>query len=490
MKIQESWKILIVDNKQSFLNQMTNYLSDFVHRKKKIASPLCATTPGAASILLKENPDIALILLDIVTTKSDSCLKLVTYVRDTLGYHNTQIVLMTGELFDDEKIIIEKYKVNGCIKKVQIGKNELFKTTVKTKLDTYNYLSGNEKITEGYCEELNRFKTSFRCEIEHIMGRGKAIGKVLDEIEKLANSDFPILLEGETGTGKEEIVKYMHKISKRNNQKFFPVNCATIKVELAESILFGHEKGAFTGANSTKTGILECAGEGLVLLDEINSLSPEVQCKLLRTLQEKTIVRVGGTEEIKIEARIVGAGNKPFSMLVKQETFREDLLERFVRIIRVPSLRERSEDINHLIDRFLAESVETEKKVTLSEEALELLLHHEWKRNVRQLKNVITNLIIDAEQNENEEYVILPVHVLHYLKEPDNNNGQTSYNIISSSTVKDYSMEAALNKTKKETIICALKRAGGSDKKAIELLQIDKNTYYNYKRIFNVQWSL
>ncbi len=484
--MEKSWKILIVDDKQSFINQVTNYLSDFAHRNKILAPPLCATEPGAASFLLKENPDIALVLLDIVMTERDSGLKLVTYARDTLRYRNMQIILMTGESFNDEEKIIEKYQVNGYIRKAHIGEGESFETTVKTKLDTYDHLLKNEQLAERYKEELKQFKTSLRCEAEYIMGKGNAIGRVLNEVEKIADCDFPILFEGETGTGKEEIVRYMHKISKRKNQKFFPVNCATIKIELAESILFGHEKGAFTGADSTRIGLLENTGNGMILLDEINSLPFEIQGKLLRTLQENTIVRMGGTEEIKINVRIIGAGNKPFGILVEQGAFREDLFERFVRIIRIPSLRERSEDINHLIDRFLAEETEKMgKKVLISAEAREILLCHKWKRNARQLMNVITNLIIDVEQNQNAEYIIRPAHVFHYLKEAD--NGQILENMLSS--VKDYSLETALNKTKKEALLRALKETNGSDKKAIELLQIDKNTYYSYKRIFNIRWD-
>ncbi len=239
-----------------------------------------------------------------------------------------------------------------------------------------------------------------------IVGSSAALKAVRAEAERVASTDAAVLLEGESGTGKELFARAIHALSPRSRRAFVAINCAAIPDSLLESELFGHEKGAFTGAASRRLGKFELADGGTVFLDEIGELSPATQGKLLRVLQEKSFHRVGGTAPVQVDVRVITASNRPLDRLVAEGRFREDLYYR-VRVfpIRIPPLRERPEDIDPLIDWFLERLPGELKKKPLSLEAgaRERLRSHDWPGNVRELRNCLERAMILAEDGVIEE---------------------------------------------------------------------------------------
>lgn len=217
--------------------------------------------------------------------------------------------------------------------------------------------------------------------------------------QHIADMDVPVLLEGETGAGKGTLARHIHTLGSRCNRPFFTLNCAGIAASLAESELFGHEKGAFTGASQRKRGLLELAEGGTLLLDEINSAPAEIQVRLLQFLQDRTLVRVGGQQSIKVDVRLIFATNQPLPPLVAQGLFRADLYYRLnVFPVRIPALRERREDIVPLAERMLAEMGARfgRAKARLTPEALDSLCNYAWPGNVRELENCIQRGLILA----------------------------------------------------------------------------------------------
>lgn len=221
--------------------------------------------------------------------------------------------------------------------------------------------------------------------------------KLYEKIKKIAKTDTTALITGESGTGKEVISRMIHYESDRNGKTFMAENCASIPESIIESELFGHEKGAFTGAEKTKKGCFELADEGTLFLDEIGEMGLDIQAKLLRAVEYKTFRRVGGSEEIETDARIIAATNKDMSEAIEKGEFRKDLFYRLSVIeLHVPPLRERKADIPLLADHFLEEFSDKHgvPKKELSDRSLDLLVNYHWPGNVRQLRNTIERCVI------------------------------------------------------------------------------------------------
>ena len=229
-----------------------------------------------------------------------------------------------------------------------------------------------------------------------IIGTSPPLLQALSELERVAEATASVLLLGESGTGKELFARAVHLSSQRNAQPFIKVNCAAIPDSLFESELFGYERGAFTGAQTARAGWFEQADKGTIFLDEIGEMPLGMQTKLLRTLQEGTIVRLGGKREVKVTVRVVAATNRDLALEVQRGTFRRDLFYRLNVIpIRLPSLRERPQDIRALAIHFLSRiNQDNQRNVSLSLEALMLLEQHPWPGNIRELGNVIERLVL------------------------------------------------------------------------------------------------
>ncbi|MBA7682363.1 Regulatory protein AtoC [subsurface metagenome] len=230
-------------------------------------------------------------------------------------------------------------------------------------------------------------------------------------MKKVAPSDITVLIQGDTGTGKELVAQAIHELSSRSGRPFVAVNCAAIPKELIESELFGHEKGAFTSAVSTRQGKFEMAHGGSIFLDEIGDMSLETQAKVLRTLEEQEFQHVGGSKSIKVDVRVIAATNKDLEKAMKEGKFREDLYYRLnVVLLKLPALRERKEDIIPLAEYFMGD-----KAKKISSKAQNLLLSYDWPGNVRELRNYIERAVVlgDGEVIQPED---LPYNVRKGLK--------------------------------------------------------------------------
>ncbi len=230
-----------------------------------------------------------------------------------------------------------------------------------------------------------------------IVGQSEAIKNILETIKKVAPTNSRVLITGENGTGKELVARAIYRLSNRADKPFVEINCAAIPNELIESELFGHEKGAFTGATSLRIGKFEQANGGTLFLDEIGDMSLSAQAKVLRSIEEGAIERVGGKNKIPVDVRIIAATNKNLMKEISEGRFREDLFHRLsVIVINVPPLRERREDIPHLIEYFTKKVCEENKfpEKKFSEDAIEYLKNLEWKGNVRELRNLVERIII------------------------------------------------------------------------------------------------
>ncbi|MBN2693058.1 sigma-54-dependent Fis family transcriptional regulator [bacterium] len=236
----------------------------------------------------------------------------------------------------------------------------------------------------------------------NIVGNSECLRKTVSMVERVALTDSAVLLTGESGTGKEIFAKYLHYKSKRKEYPFVAINCAAIPPQLMEAELFGYEKGAFTGADSRKIGLFEIAKDGTIFLDEIGELPFEVQSKLLRVLQEKEFLRIGGVKTIKTNARVVSATNQNLQQLIDERKFRDDLFYRISVIpIVIPSLKDRKEDIPLLIEYFIDKYSKdlNLRDIKLSTQAKDVLESYNYKGNIRQLKNMIERAVILSENN-------------------------------------------------------------------------------------------
>jgi DNA-binding NtrC family response regulator len=280
-----------------------------------------------------------------------------------------------------------------------------------TKLGAYDYLvkpvdkerlltTLSRALSHGSLEkEVERLKgeLSDRYQLRNIVGSSSAMRKVYDQIEKVLESEITVFIAGESGTGKELVSKAIHYASLRSDGPFVDVNCAAIPEGLQESELFGHEKGAFTGAVATHPGKFEQASGGTIFLDEVGEMSPSAQARLLRVLQERVLQRVGGTETIELDVRVISASNRDLAKMVEEGSFRQDLYYRLVVFpITLPQLRDRREDIPALVEHFLEKHArDAGKRVTRVEaRAMEAMAGHGWPGNVRELENVIHRTLL------------------------------------------------------------------------------------------------
>jgi len=304
-------------------------------------------------------------------------------------------------------------------------------------------------------------------QIHNIIGKSEKMRQVYQLINKVAGSDATVLILGESGTGKELVAEAIHKQSDRLKEPFIAVNCAAVPESLLESELFGYEKGAFTGANQRKIGYFESAGKGTIFLDEIGDISLSTQSKLLRVLQNKEVIRVGGREKIVINARVITATNRNLEEMIGNGSFRSDLYYRInIFPVPLPPLRERKEDIPELIEYFLNNL--GEKGITA--QAKMALMEYDWPGNIRELLNILERAAIVADKTIDEEH--LP--------------NQFTQVTISRDKIEIPDEGLSLDKVEKELIIGALHKARGNKTKAAELLGITRRRLYSMMERFGV----
>jgi DNA-binding NtrC family response regulator len=330
------------------------------------------------------------------------------------------------------------------------------KFTIRRALEQRKLLEENKFFRQ---ELLDKYQ------FKNVIGRTPQMFQVYKTIAKVADTKATVLLYGERGTGKELIARSIHYNSLRNNRPFIPVDCASIVETLIESELFGHVRGAFTGALSTKKGLVEEADGGTIFLDEVSNLSLSMQTKLLRFLQEHEIKRVGGTESIRVDVRVIAATNQPLDPLVKNGKFREDLFDRLnVVSIILPPLREKKEDIPLLANHFLQKfSEENHKNIShISPEALEILIQYSWPGNVRELEHTIERAVILSPHP-----IILPEDLQRKIFEE-----------VKGVEILFSEESLPLKEIEKRYVLKVLQETKGNKKKAAEILGIDRTTLY------------
>lgn len=311
-------------------------------------------------------------------------------------------------------------------------------------------------------------------EFNEIVGNSEAIRSVLNLVSRVADSDSTVLIQGESGTGKELIARALHNHSSRSGQRFVAVNCAALPENLLETELFGHEKGSFTGAYQRKSGLFLEADKGTIFLDEIGDMSPALQIKVLRVLQEMTFTPVGGLKEVKVDVRVIAATNRNLGELVRKNQFREDLFYRLNVIpVEVPPLRERKEDIPLLVNSFLEEfNQKLRKKIKgLDSDAERMLLNYDWPGNVRELENIIRRAATLCSGEE-----ITPEDFLGQLSPTA---GGYPYIRLPETGVD---MGRILRELEKDLISQALKRAEGNKTVAARLLGLKRTTFLERHR--------
>ena len=330
-------------------------------------------------------------------------------------------------------------------------------------------------------DRIKRLEGTLHASLVKRLGKSRKMQEIIGLIQQVAATDFSVVLQGETGVGKSLAAGIIHELSCRAHKPFVTIDIGSIPETLVESELFGYKRGAFTGAHKDKTGLLEAANGGTVLLDELENITPHVQAKLLHAVEEKKIYPVGSTRAINIDIRIISATNLDIQAIVEEKKFREDLFYRLYEFeITIPPLRERPEDISLLAHRFFSEAAgELNKKANrISEEAVLFLEKYEWPGNIRELKNVIRRAVLVCEND-----VITGEDLLKVLKpggkEPGNNPGESgSFSPFFSPTpAAPPPPGMTLNNLEKWAIQQALLQCGGKRMKASALLDID------YKRL-------
>jgi two-component system response regulator AtoC len=404
---------------------------------------------GALNALKTNSFDIVVTDIKLPDIDGFDIVKEITPIKDT------QVIVMTA--FGTIKDAVEAMRLGAFDYITKPFALDEFLLLIKRALEIKHLKEENIRLNK----DLSKYYGS-----PNIVGESSAMKKVFSLIEKVAGSDSSILILGESGTGKELIATTIHYQSNRRNKPLIKVNCAALPEGLIESELFGHEKGAFTGAIKRKPGRFELADGGTIFLDEVGDLPLSTQAKLLRVIQGKAFERVGGTATFSVDIRIITATNKNLPEEVKKGRFREDLYYRLNVIpITLPSLRERKEDIPHLIDFFFNK---LSSSIRFSRDAMDALLGYNYPGNVRELENIIERCVTLSASDIIEKND-LPVFIL----KKDNHHGQM------------FLSDVAAN-AEKEHIIRMLKSTKGSKSRAAELLGISRKTLWERIKAYEI----
>lgn len=315
---------------------------------------------------------------------------------------------------------------------------------------------------------------------DNMIGYSDGMKKIFDTIEKVASSDSTVMIYGDSGTGKELVARAIHFNSERSNAPLVAVNCGAIPGELLESELFGHEKGAFTGAIRTRIGRFELADGGTIFLDEIGDMSPALQVKVLRVLQEKQFERIGGVKTLLVDVRIITATNQDLQKAIEEKRFREDLFYRINVIpVHIPPLRDRKVDIPILANHFLRKfnKLKRKKVEKILPETMECLLKYPWPGNVRELENLIEMIVVLKEEGS-IDVADLPDKIVKTTHARDINGIEI--------TDEGLDLKALIDSFEKDLLARALEKAGGAKNKAAKLLNINRTTFVEKLKRFKI----
>jgi len=418
-----------------------NALEIIKRNLERIGCKVITRSSVKSAVEVLNDLEIDLVITDLKMPKH-SGLDLIRYVNE--NFNKIGIIMITGYP-----------SIEGAVQAIKTGAQEfLAKPFTDEEL-----LSAVQKILDQLTANRRTQATIESDTTCGIVGRSKPMKNVFKLIAKAAAMMANVLISGESGTGKELVARAIHYDSARSSAPFVPVNCTAIPESLIESELFGHEKGAFTGANVTRAGFFQVADGGTVFLDEIGDASPSLQAKLLRVMQNREIIKVGSSQVIKVDTRIVAATNKDLKALVDKNHFREDLYYRINVIdIHMPPLRERREDVPLLMNHFVSNVCREMggRSFTFSDRALKALTDYAWPGNVRELENLIQKLAVTVDNN------ILDIAD---LPEP-----------MRFSISRKKGLNRSLAEVESEHIKHVLENVGGNKTQAAKILKIDRKT--------------
>jgi DNA-binding NtrC family response regulator len=391
-------------------------------------------------------------------------------ILEEIKKHDRNIIVIMLTAFGDVKGAVNAMRLGAFDYITKPFDNEELLIIIKKALETQNLT----KEVESLRKQLDEKNI-----IDEAVGQSPEFSQVLKQVQIIAPTNMTVMIQGESGTGKEVICKMIHKLSLRKNQPLVAIDCGAIPDTLVESELFGHEKGAFTGADATKQGKFEQAHGGTLFLDELTNLTESNQMKLLRVLEERKVQKIGGKKIINVDVRIIAASNVKLHDSVQEGKFRSDLYYRLNEFhINLPLLKERKEDIPVLAKHFLEQAnKELSKNIKgFSAEAAKMLLGYHWPGNVRELKNVVKRavLLCVSDRISTEELGLESFSL-------------TSSNITASGNDASGSLEDATKQVEKELILKALEQTGGNKIKAAKLLQMNRKTLYRKIKNLGIQ---
>lgn len=449
-------KILVIDDKESIVEILSTALSASGY---DVETALDGTS--AIDMIISDNFDLILCDVNLPDMSGTEILKKSKQMKLP-----PTVIMITAYGSIENAIECMKYGADDYVTK-PFNLDEI-KEIVKKGLEKVNLVRENIMLRE----ELGK-----KYDFSGIIGKSKEMQTVFEMIKRVATTSVTVLITGETGVGKELVAKALHYNSNRTG-KLVAVNCAAIPDNLMESELFGHLKGAFTGAVTAKRGLVEEADGGTLLLDEIAELNPSLQAKLLRTLDEGTVRRVGSNSSIPVSFRLICSTNKDLAEEVEKGKFRLDLLHRIKVIeIKIPSLKVRREDINLVLDFYLKKLVkEHSKEITgFSSGAMNILLSHDWPGNVREVINVVEQAVLMTEGN------IITEDVISAIISPSTCVISTD-NIVTEGSLKDM-----MSRVEKSIIEKVLSECGGNRKKAAGRLEMSERTLYYKLEEYNMK---
>ena len=434
-------KILVIDDEGSLRDMLSILLQREGYQVDQAENGL------DGSKMLQEQ-DYDLVITDIQMPRMSG----IELLRKLRSEENDVTILMITAFSSTEEAV-EAMKLGAYDYITKPFKNDEIRLVVKNALERKELKLENQRLKQQLGERFS---------FQSLIGDSPAMSRLVALMERVAPSQANVLITGESGTGKELVAKALHLNSGRKNYPFVPINCGAIPENLLESELFGHEKGAFTGADKRKEGLFESANQGTLFLDEIGELPMGMQVKLLRVLQEREFRRVGGTKNMPLDIRLIAATNQDLQEMISAGTFREDLYYRLnVVSIELPPLRARKEDIPLLINSFYRQLTGS-PEYKVSGKAMEMLLAYDWPGNVRELENLVERCVVLGETEQ-----LLPDLLPDHVKRKD----------APSCTVFDelpdgFCMEEWLEEIERVVILKALEKADGVKKDAAELLGI------------------
>ncbi len=438
-----AYKILVVDDE----NSLRDMLSILLQREGYLVDQ---AEDGAVAFARIQENHYDLIISDIQMPRVTG-IELLRQLRD----QDNDVTVMMITAFSSTEEAVEAMKLGAYDYITKPFKNDEIRLVIKNALEREHLQQENRQLKQQLGQRFS---------FQNLIGKSSAMSKLITLMERIAPSQANVLITGESGTGKELVAQALHLNSDRKKHPFVPINCGAIPENLLESELFGHEKGAFTGADRRKDGLFESADNGTLFLDEIGELPMGMQVKLLRVLQEREFRRVGGTKNISLNIRLVAATNQNLSEMIKEGTFREDLFYRLnVVSIELPPLRSRPDDIPLLINSFY-QRLTGKGEYCIQKQALELLLNYDWPGNVRELENLVERCVV---LGDGEELTI------ECLPDQIRNKNRNLCGLIGDLPDDGFDLEEWLENLERTVLLQALQKSGGVRKRAAELLGIN-----------------